>query len=204
MTETPGNTFSLSRLSKAALWLLVWLGMVALGYWLVASLVGLPAPRLIASTVGARGPVVLEFLTPVDQASLLARAEVLPAVAGTWQVEGNRAVFRPLTPFDGSERYQIRLAAGVTDAAGRRRLREAVEWDLTVRRPEVVFLGEASVQPEVWKVTADGSHPVRLTKTGGTVYDFAVSPQGDQIAYSASSPAGGFDLWIVDRDGQNA
>jgi Tol biopolymer transport system component len=49
-------------------------------------------------------------------------------------------------------------------------------------------------------VAADGSSPRRLTEIGNVI-DFAVSRDGEQIAFSVPNEAGGVDLWLTDRGG---
>ena len=48
--------------------------------------------------------------------------------------------------------------------------------------------------------------PAQLTKlsdTNGMVFDFTVSPDGEQILYSQWNEQSGMDLWLMNRDGEN-
>ena len=44
----------------------------------------------------------------------------------------------------------------------------------------------------------------RLTLTGGNVYDYAVSPDGEQVIFSARNAEKGYDLWETDREGSQS
>lgn len=198
------KTFALSKIRwRGALpWLVVWLGMVALGFGIVSWMFGMPAPRLQESIIGARGPIELVFAQAVDETSLAGRIEIRPEVAGKWEVQGSRVLFWPEQAFQAEENYQIRVDPGIKDVEGRV-FRRSAEWQLTIRPLQVVFIGEVSRQPEVWVANTDGSGLRALTETGGTVYDFSVSPDGNRVAYSTENSNGGYDLWVVDRSGEN-
>jgi TolB protein len=58
--------------------------------------------------------------------------------------------------------------------------------------------------PEIWRNSPDGSRPLRLTETGGKVFDYDVSPDGRQIVYSAANEQNGLDLWSVPTGGGNS
>jgi len=65
---------------------------------------------------------------------------------------------------------------------------------------EVLYLSPTSA-PELWRVSLDGKSAVQLTFTGGKVFDYAVSPDGERIIYAAQNDQLGFDLWEISRQG---
>lgn len=65
----------------------------------------------------------------------------------------------------------------------------------------IAYLGNPLESPEVWLTNLDGSSPVQLTHTQGKVYDFSISPDGDNLAYSALNEDGGADIYLIDREG---
>ena len=65
------------------------------------------------------------------------------------------------------------------------------------RELQVVYLSPVEA-PELWRAPAAGGETVQLTDTGGQVYDFSVSHDGEWIAYSAGNDAGGDDLWLIE------
>ena len=68
------------------------------------------------------------------------------------------------------------------------------------RGASVVYLAP-SREPELWLDDLSGADPRKLTDTGGRVFDFAVSPNGENVAYSRYDDQGGISLWTIDRAG---
>ena len=75
---------------------------------------------------------------------------------------------------------------------------------ITLRNPAIAFIGNPLIAPEIWSVSIDGSSLKRLTSTGGTVYDFAISPDGAVIVYSVHNSNGSSALYRTDRAGRDA
>lgn len=75
----------------------------------------------------------------------------------------------------------------------------------SVRAPYIAYLSaETGGVREVWRVPASGGTPEQITNTEGRVYDFAVSADGARLVYNVVNETRGADLWLMDRDGQNA
>ncbi len=68
------------------------------------------------------------------------------------------------------------------------------------RHTEVLYLSGVDA-PDLWRISIDGQSRTQLTFTGGKVYDFNISADGNRIVYSVQNEQGGFDLWEVPRDG---
>ena len=75
---------------------------------------------------------------------------------------------------------------------------------IPLRAPAIAFIGNPLVAPEICAVAIDGSALQRLTSTGGSVYDFAVSPDGAAIVYSVHDSDGSSALYRTDRAGREA
>ncbi len=71
--------------------------------------------------------------------------------------------------------------------------------------PRIVYIGwdEANTPNQLFVVRPDGSEQAPLTDEPRGVIDFAVSPDGTHIVYSAANESNGADLWIVDEYGRN-
>ncbi len=91
----------------------------------------------------------------------------------------------------------ILLAAAVTAVLRARGSGTPSSLELP-REPEILYLAPSSL-PELWISGVAGESPRRLTDTGGGLYDYAASPDGDWIAYSVRNQQGGYDLWEMDR-----
>jgi len=186
----------------AALLLLLWLVSLA------QSEGGLAAPRLVSEPAGeqpavsARGPFTLEFSEAMLRGSVEQRLSFDPPLEGqfTWPGSGDQVVsFWPTPPLRPGDRYGIRLSAGARSRNGRE-LRNAQTWQIEVRQADVLFLSPSEA-PELWKISASGQNLTRLTSTGGSIVDYAVSADGNHIVTAVENEQQGIDLWETDRAG---
>lgn len=99
-----------------------------------------------------------------------------------------------------------RLIAGALIALTAALLAGAV-WTLARRSPDpahlprVVYLAPAdSAARHLYLAGLDGGQTQPLTVAEAGIEDFAVSPDGKQLAYSQSNPEGTIDLWLLDLD----
>lgn len=67
------------------------------------------------------------------------------------------------------------------------------------RLPKVAYIGNPLEAPEIWLAAIDGTGHQQLTHTQGKVYDFTVSPDGENLVYSARNESGGTDLYRIGR-----
>jgi Tol biopolymer transport system component len=70
------------------------------------------------------------------------------------------------------------------------------------RPSQVVFLAPATDAADVW-IATPGETPQALTRTGGEVLDYAVSQDGQKLAYIRRNLQKGADVWVIDRQGKN-
>lgn len=175
-------------------------GVLAMNVWAGARIVGVhPEPNGLA---GAKGRLGIEFAQPMNQASVESRFTIAPPINGSFFWKDKTMWFTPGEPFQIGVTYTARLASGALSESGQT-VKEDVVWQFTVRAPLVIYLSPAFPPHELW-ATSIGGEPKQITNTGGDIYDFAVSPDGEQIAYSLPNESGGFDLWIVHRDGSTS
>ena len=74
----------------------------------------------------------------------------------------------------------------------------------TRQPPMIAYLGNPLDASEIWLAAANGSSSQQLTATGGMVYDFTVSPDGEKILYSVNRPDGSRGLSVIDSGGGDA
>ncbi len=193
--------------------------------WGVALLLGL----LIAGLVlfyGQAGLQVIEML-PGDDSAVSTRAQIEvvfddaisavadnaivvdPPLAGSTRAVENRILFEAESALAPDTSYTVTLLDGVVGESGRT-LKESVSWQFETSRPRILFLRPDENDPnQLFVANADGSgEPEQLTDAIGNVIDFAVSPDGRQIAYSALTNNDGqnatSDLWLMNADGTSA
>jgi Tol biopolymer transport system component len=187
---------------------IVWgvLGLIALAIAGVVLLGDQVGARIVRTqpesngSISATGLVVIEFAQAMDQASVESNFSLEPTLTGRFIWQEKTMTFLPDEPFARATTYTARLATSAQSAAGQNVKRE-VSWEFTVREPAVIYIAPSSESRELWSLT--NGKPTALTATGGAIYDFAVAPSGDQVAYSVVNEKSGLDLWLMDRDGSN-
>jgi Tol biopolymer transport system component len=157
--------------------------------------------------IGALGAVTVTFAEPMDAESVQARFSITPPITGTFTWAGSTLTFHPLQPFAFGQAYEVRVASGALTRSGRA-LGQDRTWTVRARQPAVVYVGATRQQnqriAELFVIGLEpGASPRPLTSTGGHVYDFAVSPDGESIVYSLINDRNGADLYLIDRDGGN-
>jgi len=154
--------------------------------------------------VGPEGPLEFGFSRPAQADLLVNMIQINPPTPGkiSWP-DAQHAQFIPNQPFQPGQQYSVTIQKGVLGTSGEK-IPENKTWNFKLRNPLVVYLSTDPNQSELWMVDILGNDvPRQLTHTNGSVYDYAASPNGEQIVYSVLNQQKGFDLWIMDRDGQN-
>jgi TolB protein len=146
-------------------------------------------------TIGVNGPIQITFQKEIDKQSAEGRVTVNPSVRGKFDWENGILGFWPDTPLIPGKIYQVNLAPGITNMDGTK-LRKSELLSFGVRSPEILFLSP-SASPEIWKMAPDGSQKEQITDTGGKVFDYSVSPDGETIVFSAENAWKGLDLYII-------
>ncbi len=161
-------------------------------------------PQPGAESVATRARISLTFSEAMDPTTLDGRVHLNPPVSGTLSWNGATASFAPLHPLKPDTLYTVTVRAGASSARGRPMLRDA-SWTFRTGHPRVVYLAPALETGDLYVAEIDpGSEPRRITSEPYGVYDFAVSPDGTRIAYSANrDESGQRDLWVIDADGAN-
>jgi len=193
----------LNRLDVAALGTAALLGLLIL---LVLAL-GNPIQLSLTSNLdrtGGRispfGPLSLRFSRAVRVDSVAAAASFDPPVGGTFTaVDPQTVEFRPNRPLQPGVEYSLRLAPAALGQNGENLRRDWVKT-VRVREPLIVYMTIQEGNRELFSVDLQGKNPRQLTQTNNLVFDYAVSPGGDWIAYSAINDQKGVDLWLVNRD----
>ena len=152
------------------------------------------------SEIGATGRVGIAFNQPMQQDQVDQRIKITPEAPGHATWTGNTLWYVFDAALKPGITYHFTLEAGALAQDGR-----AIPQDRTVsykvRSPEIIFLSSQAGQNELWTEQAGGGSLRKLTSTGGKVYDYAPSPDGEQIVYSVTNAQGGSDLWLMQRDG---
>lgn len=78
-------------------------------------------------------------------------------------------------------------------------------WGSFGRRPQrILYLGwDGEDHTQIFVTDLAGGAPVQLTQEATDVLDFALSPEGDSIAYATEVDDSSTALWLVDSNGRN-
>jgi len=197
----------LNRLDVAAL------GTAALLSLLILLVLGLGNPVQLSLNsnleqtggfVSPLGPLTLRFSRAVQVDLIAAAASFEPPVAGTFIASDPQTVeFWPAKPLQPGVKYSIRLAPAALGQNGERLRREWIKT-LRAREPLIVYMTIQKDNRELFSVDLQGKNPRQLTHTNNRIFDYAVSPNGDWIAYTVVNDQKGVDLWLLNRDGSQS
>lgn len=148
------------------------------------------------------GWVGVAFSQPMHQESVEKAFTISPNIPGQTFWEDNTFWFRPIQAFDQDASYQAALKGDIETTDGQI-IPVNMTWEFSIREPELLYYMREGDLGEVWRSTSAGNQPQQLSNTGGKVYDFAPDQSGLWIAFSVQNSAGGQDLWVMDRDGEN-
>jgi Tol biopolymer transport system component len=124
-----------------------------------------------------------------------------PPVSGTVRWEGTTLTFIPSAPLNPDTTYTVTLADGLRSQGGRPLLRPLI-WQFRTGRPRILYIApDEQNHDQLFVIDLVGGRPIQLTREPVGVWDYALSLDGMTIAYAASRPDTGNDLWIVDVDG---
>jgi TolB protein len=160
------------------------------------------SPERGAANVSSRAAIRVTFDQEMERASVEKRFTLSPPVEGTFQWEGKTLVFHPAQPLAYDADYTITLRQGARSQQGRKILGDVI-WHFRTRRLQVLYLVERGETVDLWVTNSEGQRQTALTAVPVAVWDYAVSPDGQRIVYSAEEENGAINLWLMDADGQN-
>lgn len=160
------------------------------------------SPRPGEESAGSRGPVRLTFSTVMDTGSVEAGLRLEPARPGRFRWERNGLTFVPDEGWPPGTAVTMTLE-GARSQRGLPVVGREV-WTFMVGQRRLAYLsGDPS---NLWltevEPAGDGTTPAArvLTAEPAGIYDYAISPDGTQLVYSARRPDGGSDLRVVAAD----
>jgi TolB protein len=202
------NRFDWTVLSLMAVLALLTGVVIILGDRVGGRIVAL-SPERDATNVSSRVAVRVTFGQEMEHASVEKRFAFSPSVEGIFRWEGKALVFRPTQPLAHDTDYTVTLRRGARSHQGREIPRD-VTWRFHTRRLQVLYLAERGETVDLWVTEVEGAQletfphqQTPLTAVPVAVWNYAVSPDGQQIAYSAEEESGAINLWLMEADGRN-
>lgn len=148
-------------------------------------------------------PIRLRFSEGVSPGSVEERFQIEPDVQGEFSWAGrDTLIFTPDRPWIAGQVYTVTVEDGVRAAQQGRELLNDQLWTFTVRLPRVIYLAPAdALDTNLYMSDLETGEIYQLTDTDQGIEDFAVSPDGRQIAYSQNT--GTTDIWVLDMSTQS-
>ncbi len=150
------------------------------------------------------GSVVFEFSRPVQTDQIETMWQTTPPVEGKWEWLDNQHVrWNSIKPLPYEQKITLQFIPGQVGQNGEK-VSSAVQWDVMVRSPQIIVTRNVGEGQELFVFGLDDEPSrIQLTHVNGRVFDYQVSPDGEEVVFSALNDLKGIDLWIVQRDGSN-
>ena len=151
------------------------------------------------------GGVAFTFSRAVNQQEAAALWKTDPQTAGWWQWQDERhAIWHASTPLAVGDNVTLSFTKGTLGKNGER-LKKDQSWTVRVRQPRIAMLKYTGDEgQELFSLGLDDNGSLQqITQSDGRILNYAVSPNGEQIIFSARNDDYGADLWMVNRDGSD-
>ncbi len=136
----------------------------------------------------ATSPIVMTFSEPMDRPSVEARLRTEPPIAGAIAWAGETVSLTPERALLPGSTWTVVLERGARAASGREVIAET-RFSFSVAPLRAAYLYPADGAPQnIWladPAAPDGARQITVSPSG--IVDFAVSPDGTQIAFSEAN-----------------
>lgn len=146
-------------------------------------------------------PLRLTFSAPMDTESVAERLVLEPDRPGEVKWQGNTLIFTLSQPWPSGETVTVTLKGGAQARAGLSFPLVEQSWSFTIAQTLLAYLWPASGSSDLYALDPLTGDIRRLT-TDADILDYAFSPDGLLVYYSASNAQGGADLYALDRMSQ--
>lgn len=192
---------------RTSRWLILLVALILLaGAAALLFLIGAPRVEIVSPAPGAANippaaPLRLTFSRPMQPGSIETRLSFEPPAAGEFTWQGSTLTFTPDEPWPGGVTVTVRLAGGA-QAQGfpALPLMAAQSWTFAVETPLMAYLWPSDGPANLYTLDPLTGSVIQLTQSGN-IEDYRVSLDGAAIFYTASNPAGGADIYRLDRLG---
>ncbi|MDZ4770590.1 MAG: Ig-like domain-containing protein [Chloroflexota bacterium] len=158
-----------------------------------------------ASPVGeghTTSPIVIAFSEPMDRPTVESVLRTEPPLSGTITWNSETVTFTPDGALLPGSTYTVILEGGARAASGRQVIAEH-RFSFEVASLRVGYLFPADGSPQnIWLVDpAVPDAPRQITQSPTGIFDFAVSPNGNEIAFSEANPIdSSYDIKLIDLE----
>ncbi|MFN8527909.1 MAG: Ig-like domain-containing protein [Anaerolineae bacterium] len=191
-----------SRFDRTVILVIVAIAGLIAGTILLGDHVGVTVSRAVPLGESRSTSLIrVTFSETMNQDSVSERFHIEPALQGAISWNGDTLTFDPEAALLPGTTYTVSIDQGAVSETGRALL-QTTQFSFTVRLPRVVYLYPSDNQPQnLWIVDpSDPTAAIQLTNSPTGIYDFAVSPDGSQIAFSERTTNGTEDIKLLDLD----
>ncbi|MEK9162378.1 MAG: Ig-like domain-containing protein, partial [Chloroflexota bacterium] len=184
-----------------------WLTLAIIGVTVVGGIAAwLTSPRIESITpeggdISSLTPITIRFTQSMNRSSVENHFHIEPKIEGAFSWIENQMTFTPSSEWKAGA-VRVTFDSGATSESGLPML-VGRSWQFNVTAPRIAFLFKINEVVNLWVYPIGTEELIQMTKEGNGVGEYAISPDGTQIVYSALRKDGGADLKRVSRDGTN-
>jgi Tol biopolymer transport system component len=148
-------------------------------------------------------PVRIRFSDVMSQQSVEDHLRIEPEVSGTltWTSQ-TTLLFTPRQPCLAGQTYTVTVERGARPAKRSAALQADFSWTFTVRLPRAVYLAPSdALVRNLYMADLQTGDVRQLTTSEDGIEDFAVSPNGSEIAFSQDNPDQTANIWVLNLSG---
>lgn len=155
------------------------------------------SPENIARSDAA---VRIRFYDEMAQSSVENHFNIEPALDGNLRWNGNREmIFEPTAKLITGQTYTVTLEEGAAADGGGAKLKEDFQFSFWVALPRVIYLAPATAQDRnLYAHDLESGEITQLTDTKLGIADYAISYDGQYVAYTAYNEDGTSDIWVLE------
>jgi Tol biopolymer transport system component len=144
-------------------------------------------------------PVRIRFSDVMSQQSVEDHFRIEPEISGdlTWTSQ-TILLFTPRQPWLAGQAYTVTVERGARPAKRSATLQADFSWTFTVRLPRAVYLAPADgLVHNLYMADLQTGAVVQLTTSEDGIEEYAVSPNGSEIAFSQDNPDQTANIWVL-------
>lgn len=148
----------------------------------------------------ARGDsrIVIRFYDDMQPQTVEQRLMIRPAMKGNFRWNSPRElIFEPQGTWISGGVYTVTIATGAATVNNNATLKEPFTFQFVAEQPKIIYLAPASSQQRnLTLYDLNNGQITTLTDTEWGIADYAVGPDGSQIAYTLYNENGTSDVWV--------